>query len=174
LRHEINVTKALTDIGNAVRSSKPFMLPVYDPGRVPDPVVNAGALIIINDRSDGVPRGRLALSNGSTWDKLAYELDVSPAQPVQSVAPLVHQIVRDMLPALIPPQQLVSLPAPAMPPPLPQMPAGDDLRAVAEAILAMSEHINALQIKVHEQDQRIAYLEHHAADKSQIRIAGAA
>lgn len=172
------MTKALQDIGNAVRSSKPIMLPVYDPGRVPDPVVNSGALIIINDRSDGIPRGRLALSNGSTWDKLAYELDVPrETQPVQNVAPLVHQIVRDMLPALIPPQQLVSLPAPVAPPPppaAPPAPASEDLRAVADAILAMSGHINELQHRVHEQEQRIAYLEHHAADKSEIRIAGAA
>lgn len=171
------MTKALTDIGNAVRSSKPIMLPVYEPGRVPDPVVNSGALIIINDRSDGIPRGRLALSNGSTWDKLAYEIDVPrETQPAQNVAPLVHQIVRDMLPALIPPQQLVSLPAPvvAQPPPPTAPPASEDLRAVADAILAMSGHINELQHRVHEQEQRIAYLEHHAADKSQIRIAGAA
>jgi hypothetical protein len=150
------------------------MLAAYEPHRVPDPITNAGALIVINDRSDGVPRGRVALSNGSTWDLIAFEIDVPrETQPAQNVAPMVHQIVRDMLPALIPPQQLVSLPPP-MPQAVPQLPASDDLRAVSEALLAMAEHINQLQHRVHEQDERIAYLEHHAADKSQIRIAGAA
>jgi hypothetical protein len=43
-------------------------------------------LILINDRTDGIPRVRVALSNGGSFDYLGYLTDIPPAsQPLTVV-----------------------------------------------------------------------------------------
>ncbi len=142
--------KAIRDLVYLVDCLKPFKLPRYEIGALPDPGPHVDCLIIVNDRQDGQPRARLALSNGASWDMLAGLHD-APAGQVVDVVPMVRQAVRDTLPALLP------APAPVQMLAAPQSVAvtSDASKELAACMLEMAEQINELQRRVH-------FLEHNA------------
>lgn len=88
------MARVIEDLGHCGRASKPVGLRVYEPGSLPDPGQCAQALIAINDRSDGVPRARLAMSNGASWDIVAVTSDLQSQQTVD-VQPHVHKAVAE-------------------------------------------------------------------------------
>lgn len=144
--------RVIEDGGSVATILKPLRLPVYEPGRLPDPVTCAGAIIIINDRRDGNPRPSLAVSNGASWDVYArVDQAQQVTQIVQSpttvdVTPLVVTAVRDMLPELVSRATQQALPAPM---------ATSDPAPFAQAILDMAEHMHAMQ-------SRLDYIEQNA------------
>lgn len=139
------MARVVEDGGATTNVLKPLKLPVYEPGRLPDPVTCAGALIMINSRTDGNPRPALAISNGASWDIYARVDQVQQTtQIVQSpttveVTPLIQQAVRDMLPALVPRPQPQALPAP-----MPIDSEDPNLKLLAAGILEMEERLKAL------------------------------
>lgn len=149
--------KPVRDLGHAVEFLRPLKLPVFEPGGLPDPAQCVGCLILINDRGDGVPYPYLALSNGASWDRCARLADVPRGtiaeRPSVNVQPLVERAVAQMLPALMPP--MPPMPAIAAPVPLQAqaVPASDDLKVVADGMLAMAEEISALKRRMHELEQ---------------------
>lgn len=160
------MARALEDDGHLLRLTKPLRLVFYAPDRLPDAVQMAGCLIGVNDSRDGVPRHRLAMSNGASWDLFARVDDL--AQPSQSLAvaqqydlaPLVHAAVAEMLPSLQAPTLRV-----VQPPAIAHMPAEDVARLnegqkhVASAILEITEHVNRLLLENDELRARLEYVE---------------
>lgn len=150
--------KPIEDRGHALQLHKPIALKRYEPNKLPDPGQCVDCLIIVNDRKDGVPRGRLAVSNGASWDHVAW-LDDIKAQPVAvqhaqhaqfDLVPLVRNAVAEMLPAL-PAREVKTIAA---------IPANEaDTAAIAQALLEMSDAINRLLTKKHELEHRVAFLE---------------
>lgn len=141
-------------------ASMPIGLRSYPSNRLPDAAANVGRVILINDSGDGVPRGRMALSNGASWDRIAFGDEVRQPAQVVDAEPMVRQAVRDMLPALMPKPQPVAFPA-SVPVALP---AGDDMKALAAAMLDMAETINELQRKVHNLEHQVEFLASRAVD----------
>jgi hypothetical protein len=147
--------KPLEDRGHALQLHKPIAIKRYEPNRLPDPGQCVDCLIIVNDRKDGVPRGRLAVSNGASWDYVAWMDDArSSAVPVVpatvDLVPIVRNAVAEMLPALQT-REVKTIAA---------IPASDtDTAAIAQALLEMSEAINRLTRDKHDLENRVAYLE---------------
>ena len=148
--------KPIEDRGHALQLHKPIALKRYEPNKLPDPGQCVDCLIIVNDRKDGVPRGRLAISNGASWDSVAWLDEVkSPSAPVVPAAPvdlvpLVRSAVAEMLPAL-PAREVKTIAA---------IPASDtDTAAIAQALLEMSDAINRLTREKHDLENRVAFLE---------------
>lgn len=161
--------RSIRDQGHLIEALKPFKLPRLATGQLPDPGAHTDSMIIVNDRSDGSPRARLALSNGASWDYFALVHELASTAQHVDVLPLVQQAVRDTLPVLLapqPPQTLFPSPARA---PIDLGPIGDrlgqaesDRRDMATAMLEMAGTINDLMRRVH-------HLENNALDvRSQI------
>lgn len=156
--------KPIEDRGHALQVMKPLALKRYEPNRVPDPGQCVDCLIIVNDRKDGTPRGRLSISNGASWDHVAWLDDVPSATASQAVpsidlVPLVRSAVAEMLPAL-PAREVKTIAA---------MPASDaDTAAIAQALLEMSETINRLNHANHDLQNRVAFLENNALARAQL------
>ena len=111
------MARAIDDLGHLGRATKPLGLRVYEPGSLPDPMQCAGSLILINDRADGTPRPRLALSNGASWDLVALTTNSFPAIPQTiDLTPIIQRAVAEQLPALAQPapMRIVSPPASSM------------------------------------------------------------
>lgn len=111
------MNKPFRDDGQAVAANKPLRLRRYDSSvGLPDPGECVDALIVVNDQADGVPRARLALSNGASWDFVAVLVDI-PASTQQTVdiEPMVLKAVREVAPQLAAPRQALALPAPSAP-----------------------------------------------------------
>lgn len=152
--------RVFDDLGHVGKAVKPIGLRVYEPGALPDPGQCAHALIVVNDRSDGVPRARLMLSNGASWDPLAFTFDrqagVMPT--TVDVTPIIRQAVSEQLPALVQVQQpamRVISPAPS-----------SDAPSIAHI---RQEHQQTLQIvaalldRVAVLEERLAFVEQHGA-----------
>lgn len=154
------MARIIEDGGSVATVLKPLRIPVYEPGRLPDPVTCTGSIILINDRRDGNPRPSLAVSNGASWDVYArVDQAQQVTQIVQSpttvdVTPLVVTAVRDMLPALVSRATQQALPAPM---------ATSDPAPFAQAILDMAEHMHAMQ-------SRIDYIEQHALGRVVVEV----
>lgn len=154
------MARVVEDGGATSNVMKPLKLPVYEPGRVPDPVTCAGAAIIINSRTDGNPRPALAISNGASWDIYARVDQVQQStQIVQSpttvdVTPIVVQAVRDILPALVP-----RAPTPLIPQAAP--PAMEDLKTLAKAYLELAEKVRELEQIVRQHDETLIPVPEH-------------
>lgn len=172
--------KPFEDLGHAVRLTKPIRVKRYEMKHLPDPGQCVDCLIVVNDRSDGQPRARLALSNGASWDMLGYLDDAPSHVPSQSVAvrpteidltPLVRQAVEAALPGMIPPAvKVIESRANVPDDTLQQLQAAD--RVTSQALIEFSEHINSLLRDRAEMMARIEYLETHAIAK--VGIKGAA
>lgn len=154
------------DQGATVGVEKPLRLRRYEAGRLPDPGTAVDALIVVNDRSDGVPRARLAISNGASWDTVAWLSEAQGMAQVVDVSPMVRTAVREMLPALVAPAPTVQIAAPAVhAEPL-------DLRTLAQGVLDVAEQFGDLARRVVELEERCEFLERSAL--ARVRIEGAA
>ena len=152
------MARVVEDGGATTNVLKPLKLPVYEPGRVPDPVTCATAAIIINSRTDNNPRPVLCVSNGASWDRYvrADEVESLVSSLVSSlmrsynpssvdVTPLVQQAVRDTLPTLVQ-RAMAALPAPQLTAAPMALPSDDErIKVMAQAMLEMSEQIARLQ-----------------------------
>lgn len=137
--------RVIEDGGSVATILKPLRIPVYEPGRLPDPATCVNSVIMINDRRDGNPRPSLAVSNGASWDIYAR---VDQAQQVTQivqtpttveVTPLVVAAVRDMLPALVTRATQQALPAPMEHP---------NTAPIAQAMLELAEQMQAMQQRI--------------------------
>lgn len=144
------MARIIEDGGSVATVLKPLRIPVYEPGRLPDPVTCTGSIILINDRRDGNPRPSLAVSNGASWDVYArVDQAQQVTQIVQSpttveVTPLVVAAVRDMLPALVTRATQQALPAPM---------DNQNTGALAQALLELAEQMQAMQGRIVEIEQ---------------------
>jgi len=169
------------DLGHCVRATKPIVLKTYDPGKLPDPAQCVGGLILVNDRANGDPRPRLAVSNGASWDYCARadeingtSLAVAVNRPSEiDITPMVRAAVDAALPALMPAQIKV----------IEQRPQGaitdggealqlrEHIKALATANLEISEHLNSVLVQCADLMERVEYLERHALAKAEIKAA---
>jgi len=166
------MARPIEDDGHLLRFAKPIRLVFYAPDRLPDAVQMAGCLIGVNDSRDGVPRQRLAMSNGASWDYFARVDEL--AQPSQAVAvaqqydltPLVHAAVKEMLPSLQAPTVRV-----VQPPAIAHMPSEavaelhDGLRNCATSVLEIVDHVNSILNQNADLMARVEYLERVALAK---------
>lgn len=133
--------KLIEQSGARVRTGWPVQIHRYDPGNLPDPADVLDCLLIVNDRADGIPRVRLVLSNGASYDTVAYLTDI----PAGSSVAAAH-----VLPAL------------ALPPPLPApVPTALVAAEVSRQIATLqpvsdASRVAALEHRVAEQDHRLA------------------
>jgi hypothetical protein len=155
------MAKPADDLGYALRLNRPLKLQRFDPRRLPDPAECVDCLIIVNDRSDGVPRARLALSNGASWDFVAIVGEGTAVAPMTDLQPLVRQAVAAELPSLLPQQEVRML----SPPP------GQDLQPLANAVLEMAEQVNRLMAENIELRDRVDQLDRHAIVGAELRRA---
>jgi len=186
------MARVIEDGGAVAAVSKPLRIPSYQPTKLPDPATCVNALIIVNDRTDGTPRGRLAVSNGASWDHVAWlsELPASPAQVTVDVTPLVARSVRQLLPAIV--QQHLPPPAPVMltaePAPAPgkteksgssgfagsdqqvNPPSSEELAIVAQAMIDMTQQINELLLRVHDLEHQVDYLKRNAVHRDGVTV----
>lgn len=167
------MSKAFGVQGGVAVVSSPRRLRRYEARHLPDPGECVDCLIVINDRGDGVPRARLALSNGASWDLLRVGDDTTPASmpAVQTVdvTPLVREAVREMLPALVPQQTSLAL---IPPPAAPAVQSSDDVRTLAAHMLQIVETINDLSRRLADAEERIEFLEQSAL--ARVDVKGAA
>lgn len=173
--------KPFFDEGHRVRATKPLALRRYQAGKLPDAAQCVDCLIIVNDQYDGVARGRLAISNGATWDHVAWIDDVGSGsalavvpQPRAEVdlTPLVRAAVDAALPGLMPPAVKVveHVRDQALPPAAELGKLREDIRALAVANLEISEH---LQRVIHENAElmaRIEYVEQNAIARAELEV----
>lgn len=165
--------RIIEDVGAVIAARKPVRLPQYRRADLPDPAACCGALAIENE-NDGNPRARLVVSNGASWDCVAWLGDVSreAARQTIDVTPLVRHAVAEMLPALVSAPALVPAPAQAaLPAPRPtaQDATSADMKAVAQAVLEMAEQINALQARVRDLEATCDYLANHALARVEVK-----
>ena len=95
--------------GARVATGWPIKLHRFEANSLPDPADVLDCIVLINDRTDGIPRTRVAVSNGASFDYLGYLTDI-PAAPQQQ--PVAQPLVPIQLPQYQPPQQVL-LPPPA-------------------------------------------------------------
>lgn len=146
------MARIIEDGGSVATVLKPLRIPVYEPGRLPDPVTCTGSIILINDRRDGNPRPQLAISNGASWDRYvrADEVESLVARLVADhlrsfnpatvdATPLINQAVRDTLPGLV--QR-------ALPVLTQQQPAMQQPAEIAQALIEINDAVTLLAREV--------------------------
>lgn len=84
--------------GARVTTGWPLQVHRYEPDKLPDPADVLDCLLIVNDRSDGIPRARLVVSNGASFDPVAYLTDIPAGSPQVSTPALPPM----QLPAVVP------------------------------------------------------------------------
>lgn len=137
--------KLIEQNGARVKTGWPVQIHRYEPGKLPDPADVLDCLLIVNDRSDGIPRARLVLSNGASYDTVAYLTDIPAGSPAADLAP--------------------ELPALTLPPPLPApVPTALVVAEVSRQIATLqpvsdASRVAALEHRVAEQDHRLAECE---------------
>jgi hypothetical protein len=171
------------DKGAYLEAPLPVRLKRYKPGRLPNAAECVDCLIVVNDDSDSVPRARLALSNGASWDYIGYVVDAVPAaapstalvvQPSApreiDLTPLVRAAVDAALPAMIPPpvkvvEQITQS----------HIPSGDEVaklrehvKVLAAANLELSEHLHVVLRQFGDLEARVDYIERNALAKAEI------
>lgn len=156
------MAKLITDDGLVATAQRPLRLPTYHPRALPDAAGCTHALIVVNDSADPT-KGRLAISNGQSWDRLAR---VDDAGSVVDITPIVRSAVSEMLPARIATARPLAAPTVEASPVSPQ--TSQDTQAIAQAMLEMTETINQLLNKTHDLEQRVAFLEANALARAQI------
>ena len=129
--------------GARVVTGWPLKLHRYDPGKLPDPADVLDCLLIVNDRSDGIPRGRPVCSNGASYDQLAF---LSDLEALQARMTAIENARPQALPAL------------ALPPPLP----------VQNVAAEVSRQIATLRPQPVSDESRVAALEHRVAECERI------
>ena len=131
--------KLIDQSGARVKTGWPVQIHRYESGKLPDPADVLDCLLIVNDRTDGIPRARLVLSNGASYDTVAYLTDIPAGSPAV------------MAPAL---------PALTLPPPLP-VPVASPLRLVSDdhRVAALEQRIAALEQRGADKDHRLSECE---------------
>lgn len=151
------MARVFEDGGTHAVVAKPLRLRRFEAGNLPDSGECVDCLIIVNDRRDGVPRGRLYLSNGASWDPVAYLGEGIPAaSSTVDVVPLVQKAVAEAVAALPQPVQMLT-PAPiplALPSPGP-----------SRDVLALARRCEDLAAQVHVLAERIQFLEENAINE---------
>lgn len=154
------MARVFEDGGTHAVVAKPLRLRRFEAGNLPDPGECVDCLIIVNDRRDGIPRGRLYLSNGASWDPVAYLGEgTQAASPAVDVVPLVHQAVAEAVAALPPPVQMLT-PAPmplALPPP-----------GSSREVLALVRRCEDMATEMRVLAERIQFLEENAINDVQL------
>lgn len=136
------MAKAIEDRGSHIEATKPLKLKRYPAGKEPNAGQCVDSLIIVNDQLDGVPRARLAISNGATWDHIAWlhELKAQPSQalvPVErDLTPMIRAAVETALPALVSAPAVKVIQGPQSAP--------EGIKELAAAMLDISGHVNLL------------------------------
>ena len=134
--------KAIEDDGHRARATKPLALRRYEAGKLPDPGQCVDCAIIVNDRSDGVPRARLAISNGASWDFYVREDEIGTSKAVgvrpveRDITPMIQAAVDAALPALVTAPAVKVIQGPQSTP--------NDVKELAAAMLDISGHVNGL------------------------------
>lgn len=176
--------KMIDKDGARVVTGWPLKLHRYDPGRLPDPADMLDCLLIVNDRTDGIPRGRPVCSNGASYDQLAF---LSDLEALQARMTAIENARSPALPALALPQPLPVLDGPIGPtgPPgyyaraltmPPALVAAEVSRQIATLQpVSDASRVAALEHRVAEQDRRLAKCEEmielfiSAAEESEAR-----
>lgn len=78
--------KLIEQNGARVKTGWPILLHRYETGTLPDPADMLDCLLIVNDRADGVPRARVVVSNGASYDTVAYLTDIAASAPAAPAA----------------------------------------------------------------------------------------
>jgi len=78
--------KLIEQNGARVKTGWPVQFHRYAPDKLPDPADVIDCPLIVNDRSDGVPRGRVVVSNGASYDTVAYLTDIPAGSPAVALA----------------------------------------------------------------------------------------
>jgi len=92
----VNIKRPAYQNGNRTATGWPLQLTRYEASSPPDPADVLDCLIVLNDRTDGSPRTRVVISNGASFDTLAYVTDAAEQpQPIalttQHVLPPIAQ-----------------------------------------------------------------------------------
>jgi hypothetical protein len=145
------MARVIDDLGHVGRAGKPLALRTYEPGFLPDPAQCVDALILVNDRSDGVPRKRLCLSNGASWDALAFVLDGRGGSV--DLTPVVRQIVTEALPGIVQPALEMRVVSPAPRPATAAVALADaDKARLVDIVIDLTRRIEELE-------ERLAFAE---------------
>lgn len=154
--------KPIEDIGHAAAATKPLRLKRYDvQNGLPDPAQCVDCAILVNDRSKPSEPARLAIASGSGWDFYTRESTQSAAVVVQQVPQVdLTALAREALQGALP-QLLAQQPKVIQQQPAPQLPSGD-AKALANALLELSQHMQTLQRENAELMARVEFLEKHA------------
>jgi len=149
----MTLKKPLQDAGHFVAASKPFRPMVVQSNRLPSASENPQAFLIVNDSHDGVPRGRLHISNGASWDAVALVTDI--AAPVQQILPPPPSV--DLTPLQ---QQIDKLARAVSQPAVPAIEgAAVDLTDVAQALAGITALISELQVRAQDHERRLRPIE---------------
>lgn len=161
--------KPIEDRGHSLQVMKPLRLPRYEASKLPDPGQCVDALIVVNDRKDGVPRARLMLSNGASWDEVALSVSLEKQVTVSPIdlTPIVRTAVAELLPSVAVTREVRTIPAPALTV-QPSAVSQEDYKAIAAALLEMSDAITNLTRYNHDLQQRVAFLENNALARAQL------
>jgi hypothetical protein len=84
--------------GQRVATGAPLKLNRFEASSPPDPAATLDCLLLLNDRTDGEPRTRVVVSNGASFDTLAYTTDaaqtiIAPQASAQYLAPSESRIL---------------------------------------------------------------------------------
>lgn len=129
--------KLIEQSGARVKTGWPVQFHRYSPDKLPDPADVIDCPLIVNDRSDGVPRGRVVISNGAGYDVFAYLIDIPAGSPAIALA--------QSLPAL-----------PVMQPVAAQV---TELRPLVTFDLALAARVDSIERTARELSARVAELE---------------
>jgi hypothetical protein len=129
--------KLIEQNGARVKTGWPVQFHRYAPDKLPDPADVIDCPLIVNDRSDDVPRGRVVVSNGASYDTVAYLTDIPAGSPAVALA--------QALPAL-----------PVMQPVAAQITA---LRPLVASDPALAARVDAIERTTGELSARVSELE---------------
>lgn len=151
--------RAIEDLGGVARVNRPLQIKRYEPGDMPDPGGCVDCLIVVNDRADGKPRGRLYVSNGGSWDPVAWLSETGLPTASVDVTALVRRAVSEALPAIVQAAapQIVHVPAPAI--------------VEHRAELGPSPEVKLLAQMLSDLETRVAFLEHNALAEARLEKA---
>ncbi len=147
--------KPIEDRGHLLEATRPLKPKVYRSDRRPDPVQCAGCLIVVCDPHDANGL-HLEISDGSRWRRLNFADEESAAALIPTAPTIdVEAIKREVISRAIAemPQPSVKVISP------PSDVGGDGLRAVAQDMMTIADHVASIA----DQSAR------HAAEIDQLR-----
>lgn len=159
------MVKPIEDKGHLIEATKPFKLKIVPPDRLPDPVQCAGSFIGVCNPADSASLYTVQ-SDGSRWRRIQYADEPGQAVAVRpadvDLTPMIQEAVRQALPAIVTPPALKVIQGPAQEP-------SEAYKAMAQAVLEMSEHVTRLQFESAELRAEVEFLKKHAVAKVDVR-----